>query len=228
MTDDTKDIGIVFLPNQECQHYARLMTAKTKAVLPAYKQAQNNPHVTAIHIANLNEDVQDNLKQIADNFFPQFEDTCIKLPVTGIKATGGSIETGFKWLDLQFRTLEPLKTLRDEIVKKFCPLHNGTLTRMHDDPSNFIEGSQADTDIRKCGVTYSSYTPHITAWYVDLPNEAKTTVLNDVAESLIEENLIPEICYAESIAVVALERNGNAIEIIETYSLGNCLNNEEL
>lgn len=224
MAGNTKDIGIVFLPNQECQDYARLMTVKVRELLPNYTEATNNPHVTAIHIANLNEDEQDNLKQIADDFFPQFKATCITFPVTGIKATGGSIETGFKWFDLQFRTLEPLKTLRDEIVKKFCPLHNGILTRMQDDPNNFIEGSQANTDIKECGVTYSSYTPHITTWYVDLPNEAKTTRLNDVAQSLIAGSAMPETCYAENIALVELGRNGNAIEIIEIYPL--CLAQE--
>ena len=224
MTDDTKDIGIVFLPNQECKKYVNLMTTKAIKLLPDYKQAQNNPHVTAIHIAHLNKDAQDNLKQIADSFFLQFKNSCIKFPVIGIKATGGSIEEGFKWLDLQFETLEPLRALRDEIIEKFCPLHNGTLARMNDDQSNFIEGSQANTDIKECGVTYSSYIPHITAWYVDLPNEAKTTILNDVAQSLIAGSAMPETCYAESVAVVELERNGNAVEIIGSHPL--CLAQE--
>lgn len=224
MTDNTKDIGVVFLPDQECKDYTNIMITKAKVLLPNYTQATNNPHITAIHIANLNEVAQNNLKQIADNFFLQYQNSCIELPVIDIKATGGNINEGFKWLDLQFGILDPLRGIRDEIIEKFCPLHNGILTRMQDDPNNFIEGSQADTDIKECGVTYSFYTPHITAWYVDLPNEAKTTILNDVAQNLIAENLMPETCYAEGIALVELGRNGNAIEIIEIYPL--CLAQE--
>jgi len=213
----TKDIGIVFLPNSECRNIALKVSEATNKALSGFKQLQNNPHITAIHIANLNEEAQANLKQIANNFFPQHKDSYIELPVAGIKATGGNMNEGFKWLDLQFKTLEPLKELRTKILEEFCPLHNGIVTRMNDDPNNFIEGSLTKQDIDKCGVTFSSYIPHITAWYIDLPNDPKTTILNDVAQNL---SIDIGTCYAENIALVELGRNGNAMEIIATYPLG--------
>ncbi len=210
----TKDIGIVFLPNSECKNVAFEMTEAAARALPGFKKAQNNPHITAIHIANLNEDAQENLKQIADKFFLQYKSTCIEFPVTGIKATGGNLDEGFKWLDLQFETLESLKNIRQAIVNTFCSLHNGTLTRMYDDIDKFTETQ--NEQIEKCGVTFNPYLPHITAWYIDLPNELKTRMLHDVAENFVTDI---ETCSAENIALVDLGRNGNAIEIIATYPL---------
>lgn len=210
----TKDIGIVFLPNNECKNVALKITEAAANALPNFKQAQNKPHITAIHIANLNEAAQENLAKMADNFFSQYKNTCIEFPVTGIQATGGNIKEGFKWLDLQFETLEPLQNMRQAIVNTFGSLHNGTLTRMYDDIDKFIPAQLEQ--IKKYGVTVHPYLPHITAWYIDLPTEYKTSLLQDIAKNF---TIDVETCYAENIALVELSRNGNAIEIIYTYPL---------
>ena len=138
------------------------------------------------------------------------------LPIKGIKATGGNSDTGYKWLDLQFDTPDILRDLRAEVVKTFCPLHKGFLTRMQDDPSNFIPGSPLKNDIDQCGVTFSSYLPHITTWYVDLPKENKVNALEEIASIMHADKLS---CSAEAVALVELGRNGNAMRIIEQYPL---------
>ncbi len=217
MVNSIKDIGIVFLPNQECKVFSLKMTSQTEQALPDYKKISSNPHITAIHIANLNEAAQESLQHLADSFFPQYANLCIDLPVTAIKATGGSMEEGFKWLDLQFETLESLKNLRQAIVDNFGPLHNGSLTRMYDDFNNFSD--EQKEQIEKYGVTVHPHTPHITSWYIDLPNEEKTSKLQDIAHDLAGDSSLPSACYAIEVALVELGRNGNAIEIITTYPL---------
>lgn len=213
----TKNIGIVLLPNMECSLFVHLhMTVRT-AIETGITPAINNPHITLIHIANLNEEAQDGIKSTFLEFSNR-NNLCINLPIKAIKATGGSSETGFKWLDLQFDTLIQLANLRTAAVDTFCPLHNGTLSRMFDDPNNFSEGSQALDDITKCGVTFSSYTPHITAWYVNLPEVNKSIELEEIA-LLIEHAADDLTCYATEIALVELGRNGNAIEIISQVPL---------
>gem|GEM_PF-5657692 len=214
-----KDLGVVLLPNVKCSIFAeyRMQAAAFIATGGAY--FVNTPHITLIHIANLNEESQG---EIRGKFLEFSQDKAgdYNLPIKGIKATGGDSETGFKWLDLQFHTLPPLADLRAMAVATFCPLHNGTLTRMFDDPNNFAEGSQSLEDIAKCGVAFSSYTPHITAWYVDLPNVSKSKLLEGVANDPLVASGIEDLsCYATAIALVELGRNGNAIEVIEQVSI---------
>lgn len=211
----TKDIGIVLLPNQECKDFAIHMASEAAKALPSFKEATNNPHITLIHIANLNPDEETKLHEhflsiVADIYFKE-----IHLPIIGINPTGGNDAEGYKWLDLQFETLPALASLREPVIANFCPFHNGTLTRMHDDMEKFTP-EQKD-QIEKCGVTFGNYLPHITTWYIDLPNESKTTLLQDLANSLKNEE-INFTCRAEAIALVELGRNGNAIEIIQQYS----------
>jgi hypothetical protein len=212
----TRDLGIVYLPNEQCRLFAEHMTSKAGKALPNYKEAANNPHITAIHIANLDPVGEMSLRTAFKSFAEKYSSTCIILPIKGINATGGSQAAGYKWLDLQFETLPELALMRQDAVDTFCPHHNGMLTRMSDDYANFNEAQLAQ--IEHCGVTYSPYLPHITAWYVDLPIEQKTTVLQDVANAMASEaNGLN--CYAESIALVELGRNGNAINILEQYPL---------
>lgn len=208
-----KNIGIVFLLNQECKYFALHMSNIAGKVLTNYKKLLAIPHITAIHIANQNEESEARLKVAFQKFYNQLSPTCIKLPIKGIKATGGSVNEGYKWLDLQFETLPPLVEMRQNIVETFCPFHNGTLTRMNDEKITL----EQQEEINRCGVTYKKYTPHITAWYIDLPNEPKTTQLEIIANSIkIPGNLE---CSVESIALIELGRNGNAVSIIEQYPL---------
>jgi hypothetical protein len=212
----TKDIGIVFLPNQSCKEFAAGMTRSAARLLPEFKEAVNNLHITAIHIANLNEVGQANIQQVFREFYHKFAATCISLPYKDISATGGSMLSGYKWLDLQFETLPVLANIRQAALDTFCPLHNGVLTRMYDDMVNFTPQQQGQ--IKTCGVTFANYLPHITAWYIDLPSEPKTNKLQDIAFALkVEVNELT--CFAESIALVELGRNGNAIRIIEQHPL---------
>ncbi len=82
--------------------------------------------------------------------------------------------------------------------------------------SNFIAGSPAKNDIDQCGVTFSNYLPHITAWYVDLPKENKVNALEEIASAMHADKLS---CSAEAVALVELGQNGNAVRIIEQYPL---------
>jgi 2'-5' RNA ligase len=220
----TKDIGIVFLPNQQCRNFALHISNIASEVLPNYKKLPAIPHITAIHIANQNEENEARLKDVFRAFADSHSAACIELPIKGVKATGGSPEEGYKWLDLQFETLSKLANLRQAVVGIFCPFHNGTLTRIYDEKLNDVQ----QEEVRICGVTFKKYTPHITAWYIDLPNEPKTTKLEVIANSLQTPNYLE--CSVKSIALVELGRNGNAVSIIEQYPLciaGN-LNHEEL
>jgi hypothetical protein len=126
----TKDIGIVFLPNEECKDFALHMTSEAAKKLIGFKQAINNPHITAIHIANLGADSEAKIKEVFREFYDKYSSTCINLPVKneGINPTGGNLQEGYKWLDLQFDTLPALAELRQAAVDIFCPFHNGTLT----------------------------------------------------------------------------------------------------
>ena len=218
----TKDLGIVYLPNKDCREFAKRMTIEAAQALPNYKEVPNNPHITAIHIANLDPTGETLVQTAFKEFYHKFSATCIKLPIKGVNAIGGSKDTGYKWLDLQFETLPELAFMRQDAVDTFCPYHHGILTRMNDDYANFNPAQLEQ--IAKCGVTYSPYLPHITVWYVDLPNEAKTSILQDVAIAMAHET-IGLTCYAESIALVELGRNGNAINILEQYPL--CLIEEK-
>lgn len=210
------DIGVVFLPNQECKDFALQMTRVAANELSSFVQVANNPHITAIHIANLGLMSEFYMHLEFFSLYHEIKTVCIELPIMDINSTGGNAEEGYKWLDLQFHTTPALADLRQKIVEKFCPLHNGTLTRMNDDMEKFNEVQLAD--IEKCGVTYSSYLPHITAWYIDLPNEPKTTKLQDIAVSL-RNNVGDLHCYVEHIALVELGRNGNAVDILEQLPL---------
>lgn len=214
--NNNMDIGIVLLPNKECKNFANAMTAEVAAKLPYLNKSPNNPHITMIHIANQNPQDVLVLQKEFEQFYSKVTLKAFNLPIKGIKATGGDPEAGYKWLDLQFDTPEYLQELRADVIKTFCPLHKGVLTRMQDDPSNFIEGSPAKNDIDQCGVTFSSYLPHITSWYVDLPKENKVTALEEIALSTHVDKLS---CYAEALALVELGRNGNAMRIIEQYPL---------
>lgn len=106
--------------------------------------------------------------------------------------------------------------MRGDAVETFCRLHNGILTRMHDDIAKFSQDQMQQLD--KCGVTFGNYIPHITAWYINLPSESKTPLLQDIAISLANETTDLN-CYAKSVALVELGRNGNAINILEQYPL---------
>ena len=218
----TRDLGIVYLPNKKCREFTERMTIEAAKALPNYKEAPNNPHITAIHIANLDQTGESLVQTAFQEFYNKFSATCIKLPIKGINATGGSKDTGYKWLDLQFETLPELAFMRQDAVDTFCPYHHGVLTRMKDDLESFNE-SQLQQLI-KCGVTYYPYLPHITAWYVDFPNEQKTSILQDVAIAMAHETM-SLTCYADSIALVELGRNGNAVNILEQHSL--CLVEEK-
>lgn len=212
------DIGIVLLPSMECENLARYMSEMSQQELPGFVMAKNNPHITMIHIANLDEEGVKQINRKFDEFYHKHRNTCIDLPIKnpGITATGGNEQDGYKWLDLQFETLKELAILRQDAVDSFCPFHNGMLRRMYDDYANFNQQQLAD--IEKCGVTYSNYLPHITAWYIDLPNEEKTTKLAKIALSLQEQ--IEELhCYVTSVAMVELGRNGNAMQILNSYPL---------
>ena len=210
------DIGIVLLPNKECKDFALNMTKAAAKKLPDFVELPNNPHITIIHIANQNPQDVLVLRKEFDQFHHKDSLKVFNFPIKGIKATGGNPETGYKWLDLQFETPKVLSELRTEILKTFCPLHKGVLTRMQDDPSNFIEGSTAKNDIDQCGVTFSNYIPHITTWYINLPKENKINTLEEIASSINADKLS---CSAEDIALVELGRNGNATKIIEQYPL---------
>lgn len=210
------DIGIVLLPNKECKNFANSMTADVAAKLPSLTKLANNPHITMIHIANQNPQDVLTLQKEFEQFYSKVTLKAFNLPIKGIKATGGNSDTGYKWLDLQFDTPDILNNLRSQVIKIFCPLHKGVLTRMQDDPSNFTPGSPAKNDIDQCGVTFSSYLPHITTWYVDLPKENKVNALDEIASSMHADKLV---CSAEAVALVELGRNGNAIRIIEQYPL---------
>jgi hypothetical protein len=212
----SKDIGIVFLPNQECKNFAEHITNESSKVLAGFLKAENHPHITAIHIANVKPTTHEELQKKFDEFVLNESKECIPLPITGIKATGGNDTEGFKWLDLQFDTPKELTDLRAKIVEQFCPFHDGILTRMNDDLQNF--NSQQKNDIKKCGVTYSSYLPHITLWYIDLPKENKTLQLAELAKSFDQNK--PEVqCYIDSIALVELGRNGNAHKILKEFKM---------
>ncbi len=210
------DIGIVLLPNKECKAFANSMTADVAEKLPYLTKLPNNPHITMIHIANQNSQDVLALQKEFEQFYSKVTLKSFNLPIKSIKATGGNPEAGYKWLDLQFDTPDILNNLRTQVVKIICPLHKGVLTRMQDDPSNFIEGSPAKNDINQCGVTFSSYLPHITTWYVDLPKENKVNTLEEIALKLRADKLS---CSAEAVALVELGRNGNAVRIIEQYPL---------
>lgn len=56
----TADIGIVLLPNQRCENFAISMASNAAKVLPTFEKAHNNPHITLIHIANLDENMVNN------------------------------------------------------------------------------------------------------------------------------------------------------------------------
>lgn len=214
-----QDIGIVLLPNKECKNFSNQVTEITTKQLSGYKLAKNNPHITMIHIANLDDDAIKILEKTADKFFIRYKDTKINFNITGLKATGGTLETGYKWIDLQFNTPDSLKSMREKVIETFCPLHNGVLTRMNDDQINLIENSQSKQDINYCGVTYTNYTPHITSWYINLPSEEKTTELQNIASNSILQNTMPKTCFATEVALVELGRNGNATKILKTYPL---------
>ena len=216
-----KDLGIVFIPNSKCVNFIKGMTMAASLNLPNFKKAPNNPHITAIHIANLDEKSIVQMKDMFKTFATKHASTCIDLPVKGIRATGGSIETGFKWLDLDFELTPSLANIRKDATDTFCPLHKGMLTRMNDDYATFNEKQLSD--IEECGVTFSTYVPHTTAWYVDLPNEAKTAVLQDVAEAF-KDATAGLSCSVDRVALVELGRNGNAVDIVDSYPLAqDCL-----
>ena len=216
--DKNIDIGIVLLPNKECTEFSNSISQTVSQKLPNLTILPNNPHITIIHIANQNPQDQLTFKKEFELFLNNTDLKKFSLPIKDIKATGGTAETGYKWLDLQFETPKYLYDLRTKIIGKFCPLHKGILTRMNDDPSNFVEGSKAKNDIDQCGVTFSNYTPHITTWYIDLPKETKTAAFEEIALSINKDHLL---CSAETIALAELGRNGNAVRIIEQYSLNN-------
>jgi hypothetical protein len=212
-----KDIGIVLLPNDECKKFAQHMQAETSKALPTFEQLPTHPHITLIHIANINESQEAKLHEAFQQFAHSAASDTIPLPIKGIKATGGNEQEGYKWLDLQFETDPKLAQLQKAAVERFCSFHNGILTRMYDDMDKFIPSQRED--IKNCGVTYSNYLPHISTWYVNLPHEQKTVHLQQIADSMSLN--IPELeCSAEAIALVVLGRNGNAESIIEQYTLG--------
>ncbi len=210
------DIGIVLLPNKECKAFVLNMTKEAADKLHGLVELPNNPHITMIHIANQNPQDVLALQKEFEQFYSKVTLKAFNLPIKGIKATGGNSDAGYKWLDLQFDTPDILSNLRSQVVKTFCPLHKGILTRMQDDPSNFIPGSPAKNDIDQCGVTFSNYLPHITTWYVDLPKENKVNTLEEIALKIHADKLS---CSAEAVALVELGRNGNAMRIIEQYPL---------
>lgn len=216
------DIGIVLLPNKECKAFANSMTLEVAAKLPSLTKLTNNSHITMIHIANQSPQDVLILQKEFEQFYSKATLKAFNLPIKGIRATGGNSDVGYKWLDLQFDTPDILNNLRSQMVKIFCPLHKGVLTRMQDDSSNFIPGTPAKNDIDQCGVTFSSYLPHITTWYVDLPKENRVNALEEIASKLNADKLL---CSAEEIALVELGRNGNAIRIIEQYPLANKISN---
>lgn len=223
----TRDIGIVLLPNEQCKNFVNYMREETTKIVPqTYKKLPNNPHVTLIHIANLNEERVAQLHVVFNKFKAKFS-SCIALPIKGIKATGGSKEEGYKWLDLEFviENANTLKEMRESSVDTFCSFHNGTLTRMYDDMARFNQ-EQKD-DIEKCGVSFSKYQPHITIWYIDLPNEKKLVQLEEVANALSSQTTDLE-CKAVYISLVELGRNGNAIEVLEKHPLCDPLIHEDL
>jgi len=214
----TKDIGIVLLPNQDCKSFALEISSQIEKQLPDSVKLSNTPHITLLHVANLDEVDQALLQRSFAKFIKDNNNQDINLPITGIKATGGSINAGYKWIDLQFITENKLQIFREVILKKFCFAHNGILTRINDDLANFNQDQLKQ--LEKCGVVTHPYTPHITLWYVDLPHENKIVELEYVAESLNHE--IKDLtCYADSIALVELGRNGNALGIIDQYTLAN-------
>jgi hypothetical protein len=214
-----QDIGIVLLPNKECKDFSNQVMKITAKQLSGYKLAKNDPHITIIHIANLDDNAIKTLEKTADQFFTKYKDTQISFNVTGLEATGGTPEAGYKWIDLQLHTPNSLKSMRKKVIKTFCPMHNGLLTRMNDDQSNFIKNSQSKQDIDYCGVAYTNYTPHITSWYINLPNEEKTTELQNIANNSTLQNAMPKTCFATEVALVELGRNGNATKILKTYPL---------
>ncbi len=209
----TKDIGIVILPTKQCKEFANHMTAVTAKALPNFKNSFTHPHITLFHIANVAENDEAKIKQVFSEF-RKIDGWC-PLNIKGIKATGGSEMEGFKWLDLQFKSSSKLANLREKAIEIFSPFHNGHLARM-EDGMNKITAEQKE-EIEKYGVTTSNYVPHITTWYIDLPNEPKTSELQIIAERFADEigNLQ---CQTASIALVELGRNGNAVEIIDEYS----------
>lgn len=212
----TKDIGIVLLPNDECKNLSLYLTLGIEERLSGSKKLENNPHITLLHIANQNE-IQENFIKIAfKKFYDLMPNSQINLPFKATQATGGSKDLGYKWADLQFQTLDILNNLRESVLDQFCFFHNGILTRMHDDMDKFT--LEQLSQIEKCGIVTHPYTPHITLWYIDIPNENKSTELEEIISSFQGgiENLN---CYADSIALVELGRNGNAFKIIEQYSL---------
>jgi hypothetical protein len=208
------DIGIVLLPNKQCSDFGLWISEYSLIHLPALRKLENIPHISLIHIANVDTPTQDLInifKKFADSFTPNM----INFPIKAIVATGGSHEDGYKWLDLQFEISQDLVSLRNLSLSWFCPLHNGILERMFDD-INELSTSQL-TDIENCGVIYSTYTPHLTAWYVDLPKEPKNQALATIASNIkLPEDLI---CNSNKIALVELSRNGNVISILNELPL---------
>lgn len=211
-----KDIGIVLLPNQACRDFVVKSSNHIAGELKGYKKLHNKPHITLIHIANLDKDGRREIKALFKEFYQEISDMHIDFPIIGVKATGGSEIDGYKWLDLQFETKEVLAKMHEKSVKKFCPLHKDILERMYDDIEKFDPTQKAELD--ECGVTYGNYTPHMTMWYVDLPHEQKTGKLHNIAESLNEQAKSVQ-CYAESVALVELGRNGNVTRIVKQHEL---------
>ena len=216
-----KDLGVVLLPNLECKNMANNLTEKIKNKLPVHYlsnaiELDFHPHCTLIHIANQNESNQKEIVAQFNKFYQTHKGICIQLPIKEIAATGGNTKQGFKWFDIQFDASDALLKLRKEVISKFSPYNIGMLKRMNDDFENLT--SKQKDEVKKYGVSITPYIPHITAWYINLPNQTKSTELYTIAQSL-KKDLQYTKCYAEYIAIAELGRNGNAVNIVEQKRL---------
>jgi len=222
---ELKDIAFVLLPNEECKNFLATMSAKAaednphlKPTIPAgtfetKPHLVNNYHVTLVHIANQNLANQSSIKDAFSSHYQlnDLKSKIVNFEISGITETG-AITNGFRWFDFNYSPNNPtLIDIRKAVLEEFCPFHNGTLTRMFDDP--FTPAKEAQ--IKYCGTTFdmNSYIPHHTTHYVDLPIEKNLATKFPVAMEIPSDLK----CYATHIAIGEVERNGNVVQIL--YSL---------
>ncbi len=222
----TKDIALVILSNHECREFLESISIISAKMNPHLKPTVpygkfvtkphlvNHYHITLLHIANQNQHNQTAIKKAFTEHYALYnlQSKIVNFEISGITQTG-PIPNGFRWLDVNYNPQNLiLFDIRTNILKEFCPWHNGTLKRMFDDVFTIEKAAQ----VLYCGVTFNNYIPHNTVHYVDLESEKNLTT-NFPLNINIPGNLQ---CYATHIALGIVERNGNLVEILDSFPMG--------